>query len=98
MRLPNSEHEARPWRISQLAPDFRLEDVWALPAQGGADDFPMLVEVMAALDPADGGSRAASALFAIRWRVGAWLGWDDKPVALPIPGEASSSLLDRLPA
>jgi hypothetical protein len=39
MRLPNSAHESRRWRIAEIAPDFRLEDVWALPARGGRDDF-----------------------------------------------------------
>ena len=34
MRLPNSAHESRPWRIREIAPDFILEDVWALPTPG----------------------------------------------------------------
>src|SRR5918995_1857264 len=29
MRLPNTAHTSRPWRIHELTPDFRLEDVWA---------------------------------------------------------------------
>ena len=76
MRLPNSAHESQPWRIYEVVPDFRLEDVWALPAQGGADDFATLLEVMASLDPANGESRATRALFSIRFRVGGWLGWE----------------------
>ena len=40
MRLPRSAHTARPWRIHELAPDFRVEDVWALPARGGSGDSP----------------------------------------------------------
>ena len=39
MRLPNAAHESRPWRIREIVPDFTLEDVWALPAEGGAEDF-----------------------------------------------------------
>ncbi|MDF2703344.1 MAG: hypothetical protein K0S10_2290, partial [Rubrobacteraceae bacterium] len=31
MRLPNTAHTSRPWRIHELTRDFRLEDVWALP-------------------------------------------------------------------
>jgi hypothetical protein len=46
MRLPNAAHESRPWRIRHIAPDFTLEDVWALPARGGAEDFQTLLEVM----------------------------------------------------
>ena len=35
MRLPNVAHTSRPWRIHELARDFRVEDVWALPTPGG---------------------------------------------------------------
>jgi Protein of unknown function (DUF2867) len=97
MRLSNAAHESRPWRIREVAPDFRLEDVWALPAQGGAEDFAALLEVMASLDPADGGSRATRALFSIRWRVGGWLGWDDAPRPLAIPDDSETTLSARLP-
>ncbi len=44
MRLPNTAHTSRPWRIHERTRDFRLEDVWALPAPGGPDDFPRLVQ------------------------------------------------------
>ena len=47
MKLSNSEHFSRPWRIHDLTPDFRLEDVWALPTPGGRDDFPRLVQMVA---------------------------------------------------
>lgn len=97
MRLLNSEHESHAWRIGEVAPDFRLEDVWALPAHGGVGDFARLLEVMASLDPANGGSRATSALFSIRYRVGGWLGWDDTPRPLAIPDDTESTLSARLP-
>lgn len=97
MRLSNSEHESHAWRIGEVAPDFRLEDAWALPAHGGAADFATLLEVMASLDPANGGSRAVRALFAIRYRVGGWLGWDDVPRPLAIPSDTATTLSARLP-
>ncbi len=97
MRLSNREHESHAWRIGEVAPDFRLEDVWALPAQGGAEDFATLLEVMASLDPAKGESRATRALFSIRFRVGGWFGWDDAPRPLAIPDNTESSLRARLP-
>jgi hypothetical protein len=97
MRLSNSEHESHAWRIVEVAPDFRLEDVWALPAQGGAEDFATLLEVMASLDPANDGSRATRALFSIRYRVGGWLGWDDAPSPLAIPEDTETTLSARLP-
>ena len=49
MRLSNAAHTSRPWRIHELTRNFRLEDVWALPAQGDLDDFTRLVQQMAVL-------------------------------------------------
>ena len=69
MRLPNSEHFSRPWRIHELTADFRLEDVWVLPTPGRPDDFQRLVQVMATFDPSKSPSGAVSTLVAIH------LGW-----------------------
>ena len=93
MRLPNSAHTSRPWRIHELTADFRLEDVWALPTPGGPDDFPRLVQMMASTDPAEGSSRAARTLWAIRWKIGELLGLDDEDA-----GPAGPTVRDRLPA
>jgi hypothetical protein len=93
-RLPNTAHTSRPWRIHELTPDFRLEDVWALPTPGGPDDFPRLVQALASPDRSQRSSRAVRALFAIRWKVGELLGWDDQEAGL---GSRVSSLRDRLP-
>ena len=95
MRLPNSAHSARPWRIHELTRDFRLEDVWELPGRGGPDEFPRLVQFIASSDPAQGSSRAARALWAIRWKLGELLGWDDPDTGL---GSRVPTLRDRLPA
>jgi hypothetical protein len=97
MRLPNSEHEDHGWRIREIIPDFRLEDAWALPARGGADDFSTLLEVMASLDPAHGESCATRGLFSIRYRVGGWFGWDDQPDPLAAPERMETTLSARLP-
>ena len=94
-RLPRSAHTSRPWRIHEIAGDFRLEDLWALPTPGGQDDFPLLVEGFAASDPAQGGSRAGRALWAIRWKLGELFGWDDADAGV---GSRVPSLRDRLPA
>jgi hypothetical protein len=93
--LPDSAHFSRPWRIHEVASDFRLEDVWALPTPGGPDDFPRLVEMMARFDPERGSSRIVSALFALRWKIGALLGWDRDDGGL---GSRVPTLADRLPA
>jgi hypothetical protein len=94
MRLPNTAHTSRPWRIHELTRDFRLEDVWALPTPGGPDDFPRLVELMTSFDPSHSSSRAVRALFAIRWKVGELLGWDGPDAGL---GSRVPTLRDRLP-
>ena len=47
MRLPNTAHTSRPWRIRKLTRAFRLEDVWVLPTPGGPDDFHRLVQGIA---------------------------------------------------
>lgn len=104
-RVPNSTHEARPWRIRELTPDFVLEDVWALPVWGGASDFPMLLEVISSLDPADAESRATRFLWKLRDQLGAWFGLgrirvqvgDEPEGGLPIPGTRETSLSERLP-
>jgi hypothetical protein len=95
MRLPESAHTSRPWRIHELTPDFRLEDVWALPTPGGPDDFPRLMQLATSLDPASSSSAAVRALFAVRWKVGGLFGWDDDDAGL---GSRVPTLRDRLPA
>jgi hypothetical protein len=94
MRLPNTAHTSRSWRIHGLTRDFRLEDVWGLPAPGGPDDFAHAVEPIASLDPSQSSSGVVRALFAIRWRVGELLGWDGPDVGL---GSRVPTLRDRLP-
>jgi Protein of unknown function (DUF2867) len=93
MSLPNAAHTSRPWRIHELTGDFRLEDVWALPTPGGADDFPRLVQGIASGDPSERSSRAARALWALRWKLGELFGWDDPDAGL---GSRVPTLRDRL--
>jgi Protein of unknown function (DUF2867) len=93
-RLPNSAHTSRPWRIHEIAADFRLEDVWALPVGGERSEFPLLVAGVVAGNPAQG-SRLARVLWAIRWKAGELLGWDRAETGL---GARVPTLRDRLPA
>src|SRR5918995_339541 len=110
MRLPNAAHEAHPWRIREIVPDFTLEDVWALPAQGGAKDFRTLLEIITSgiHDPDDWESRPARVLWRLRDRLGGRFGLgrisvpvdrggDDAAGNLPIPGTNETSLAERLP-
>jgi hypothetical protein len=93
-RLPDSAHTSHPWRIHELTQDFQLEDVWGLPTPGGPEDFPRLVEMLAATDPAVSGSSIARALWAIRWKLGEVLGWDDPDAGV---GGRVGTMRDRLP-
>jgi hypothetical protein len=95
MRVSNAAHASRPWRIHELTDDFRLEDVWELPTPGGPDDFPRLVQAIASGDPSHSSPGVVRALFAIRWKIGALLGWDRPDDGL---GARVPTLRDRLPA
>jgi len=93
-RLPNSAHTSRPWRIHEITPDFRLEDVWALPVHGEKSDFPALVQGFCAGDDPSQGSWLARMLWTIRWKLGELLGWDKAETGL---GERVPTLRERLP-
>ncbi len=94
MQIPSAEHLARAWRIHDLIPEFRLEDVWALPTPGDAHEFPALVEGFAHADPAELPSRIARWLWDVRFKVGGAMGWDDPGTG---PGARVERLRDRLP-
>jgi hypothetical protein len=94
VRIPNSAHTSRPWRIHEFTRDFRLEDAWALPGGGALDDFPRLVQGIASGDPSQSSSAAVRTLFAIRWKLGEVLGWDGPEAGV---GSRARTLRDRLP-
>ena len=95
MRLPNTAHTSRPWRIHEITADFRLEDVWGVPAPGGRERFPEAVALLASMDPSRSSSPIVRALFAIRWKLGELLGWDGAGTGV---GSRVATLRDRLPA
>ncbi len=94
MRIPNSAHTSRPWRIHEITHDFRLEDVWTSSEVGEWDDFPQLVQMIASLDPSQSSSIAVRTLFAVRWKLGELLGWDGPDTGI---GSRVPTLRDRLP-
>ncbi len=107
MKLPNSAHEARPWRIREIARDFTLEDVWALPVFGAHDDFAVLLEHALSFDPADSDSLPTRLLWRIRDLLGSLFDLGrvseptetarhTQPTQLPIPGTHETSLAGRL--
>lgn len=94
MRLPNSAHTSQRWRIHDVTTDFRLEDVWGIPAPGGPEQFARGVQLMTSFDPARSSSFLVRGLFAIRRKVGELLGWDSPVHGI---GARVATLLDRLP-
>lgn len=95
LRIPVAEHTARPWRIHEIASDFRTEDVWAFRTPGaGPDDFPLMLAALRSRTAPQYQTRSVRFLFAVRWRLGALLGWDEPDAGL---GGRVRSLRDRLP-
>jgi hypothetical protein len=97
VKLPKTAHEAYPWVIAQIANDFKLLDAWALPVEGGPDEFDSFLETMTSFDPAKAESVVSRALFWVRFRLGELFGWDDASKIRPIPGCIETSLSARLP-
>src|SRR3954453_20734404 len=94
MSLPHEAHTSRPWRIHEVASDFRVEDVWELRVTLGSDDLPRLVEMILGGDPARA-PRPVRALFAVRTQLGRLLGWDQPATGADT---RAPTLRDRLPA
>lgn len=96
MKLPKTAHTYRPWRIHEIAYDFKLEDAWALPTPGGPGDFPRLVsQFVSGDDFPQGAPLVVRILWEARWQIGRLLGWDGKDAG---PGPKAPTLRDRLPA
>jgi hypothetical protein len=96
VKLPDSAHTSHPWRIHEIAPDFRVEDVWGLPLENlNPEDFPRAVEVFAGFDTERSSSPVVRTLFALRWKVGGLLGWDEDGAGI---GTRVPTLRDRLPS
>ena len=95
MKLPKSGHTSRRWLIHEVAPDFELLDVWALPTPGNRDDFPLLLKLMTSLDPTQSASLLVRLLFGAREKLGAMFGWDGDDAGLDARVQ---SLRSRVPA
>ncbi|MDQ3734344.1 MAG: DUF2867 domain-containing protein [Actinomycetota bacterium] len=95
MKLPNTAHTSRPWRIHELTTDFEVEDVWALPTPGGPHDLSRLVSQIFSGNFPDDAPLVVRTLWEARWKLGALLGWDRPDGGL---GSRVPSLRDRLPS
>jgi hypothetical protein len=92
-RLPDSEFTARHWRLHEIADDFVIEDVWAMPTFGAHDELDRLVSGFTA-GTVDESAFTYRMLFATRWAIGRVLGWDRPDEGL---GGRVPSIRDRLP-
>lgn len=77
-RVPEAEFRGRPWRIHEFTEGFDVEDVWAVDVSAKADEFPRMVDLITSVDTAESPSAAVRFLFAARWKLGEWFGWDDE--------------------
>ncbi|MFJ8076469.1 DUF2867 domain-containing protein [Streptomyces sp. NPDC096176] len=94
-RLAKSTYVEHPWRIQEFTSDFEVEDVWAFRTPGaGPGDFPTMLAAMRAFGGVARQAGPVRFLFAVRWKLGALLGWD-KPTAGV--GARVTSLRSRLP-
>ncbi len=95
MRLPSTDHLSRPWRIHELTPDFKLEDVWALPTPGGPGGLARLVsQFVSGDDFPQGAPLVVRVLWEARMKIGGLLGWDDTDTGV---GSRVPTLRDRFP-
>src|SRR5207248_10829230 len=97
MRVSNLVHQARPWVINRIAPDFELLDAWELPIEGTLEDFDAAVRILEGFDPIRSAPLLTRVLFRLRFWVGQRLGWDDQRTALVIPSSGDSSHAERIP-
>ncbi|WFB06020.1 DUF2867 domain-containing protein [Streptomyces sp. LX-29] len=95
MRLAKSAHLAHPWRVHEITRDFAVQDVWSFRTPGaGPDDFPAMLTAIRSHGRIDQQSRPVRALFSLRWKLGALLGWDKPSAGV---GGRVASLRDRVP-
>jgi hypothetical protein len=94
-RVAEAEFRERPWRIHEFIEGFEVEDVWAVDATARADEFHRVIDLITSVDTAESSSAAVRFLFAARWKLGEWFGWDDEDDGL---GRRVPSLRATLPS
>ncbi|WP_147916171.1 DUF2867 domain-containing protein [Ruania zhangjianzhongii] len=95
-RIDTATFRCQPWRIHEFASDFQVEDVWWIPTPGaGRDDFARVRAAVEKGGDLDTFGPLTRGLFAVRWWLGARLGWDRPGSGLE---ERVPSLRHRLPA
>ncbi|MCR3748207.1 DUF2867 domain-containing protein [Lentzea californiensis] len=105
MRVPNDVLKTQRWVISDVVHDFEVEDVWALPVDGGPDGFDDVIGLMAAMDFPGSAPLPVRVLWGIRDLLGRLFGLgrvsasaEDAGAWPPVPGTGEPSLSVRVPA
>ena len=104
MRIPSDVLQTQDWIISDIVSDFDVEDVWALPVEGGTDDFASVVELQQSLDFPASAPLSVRVLWGVRDQLGRVFGLgristsaDAAGAWPPVPGTGEPSLLSRVP-
>jgi hypothetical protein len=104
MRIPNEVLKTQRWIVDDIVDDFEVEDVWALPIDGGPGDFAAVIDLMESIDFPGSAPLPVRLLWGIRDLLGRMLGFgristsaDDAGPWLPVPGTDERSLIGRVP-
>lgn len=105
MRAPNDVLETQRWIIDDIVHDFDVEDVWALPIDGGPDEFEALIDLMQSIDFPGSAPLPVRLLWGVRDLLGRVFGLgristsaDEAGAWPPVPGTDERSLVGRVPA
>jgi hypothetical protein len=105
MRAPNDVLKTQRWIIDDIVHDFDVEDIWALPIDGGPDDFEAVIDLMQSIDFPGSAPLPVRLLWGIRDLLGRMFGLgristsaDDAGAWPPVPGTDERSLIGRVPA
>jgi hypothetical protein len=105
MKVSDDVLKTQRWIIADIVHDFDVEDVWALPIDGGADDFGAVIDLMSFIDFPASAPLPVRLLWGIRDLLGRMFGLgristsaDDAGVWPPVPGTGERSLTGRVPA
>ncbi|MFD9892882.1 DUF2867 domain-containing protein [Amycolatopsis sp. NPDC059027] len=105
MRASDDALKSQRWIIDDIVHDFDVEDVWALPIEGGPDDFEVVIDLMQSIDFPGSAPLPVRLLWGIRDLLGRMFGLgristsaDDAGAWPPVPGTDERSLIGRVPA
>lgn len=104
MRVSNDVLKTQRWIILDVVHDFDVEDVWALPIDGGPDDFGAVIDLMGSIDFPESAPLPVRLLWGLRDLLGRMFGLgristsaDEAGVWLPVPRTGERSLIGRVP-